>query len=137
MKVACRDAVLGAAAMAVLLVFDGTAQAQNKCQAGKIKCVSKKKSCLLGVEAKARNKGLAPDPAKLQACKDKYDGGTHPTKGCFAKLEAKNDGPCVTTDDSAAFETKVDAFVIDLCGRRGSSRAGAPDIAGNGGTTMT
>jgi hypothetical protein len=114
MKTARRNVVLAVAGLAALLSLTGNAQAQNKCLAGKIKCVSKKKSCLLGVEAKARSKGVAPDAEKLQACKDQYDGGVHPAKGCFAKLEAKNDGPCVTTGDSGAFETKVDAFVDDV-----------------------
>ncbi len=116
MRVTCRNAVLGAAAFAMLLAFGTTAQAAapNKCLAGKIGCVSKKKSCLLGVYGKGEKKGLAPDAAKLQKCKDKFDGGTAPAKGCFAKLEAKNDGPCLTTGDTSTQEAKIDAFVADV-----------------------
>ena len=64
MRVACRNAVLGAAALAVLLAFGGTANAASKCEAGKIKCVIKKKSCLLGLYAKQAKTGVAPDPLK-------------------------------------------------------------------------
>jgi hypothetical protein len=95
------------------LPTDVSALAQ-KCLPGKINCVSKKKSCLLGVQGKARSKGLPPDALKLQKCKDKFDGGLAPAKGCFAKLEAKNQGPCVTFGDTDALEAKVDAFVDDV-----------------------
>jgi hypothetical protein len=55
----------------------------------------------------------ANDAAKQGAvftqCHDKavakYDGGTDPTKGCFAKAEAKNDGPCLTSNDSGPIES--------------------------------
>ncbi len=86
----------------------------NPCTAAKLKCVSKKNKCKLGVYAKGFKKGLPPDPAKLQKCEDKFDGGTDPTKGCFEKAEAKVPPTCVTLDDTAAHEAKVDAEVNDV-----------------------
>ena len=35
-------------------------------------------------------------------------------KGCFEKLEAKNDGPCLTFDDTTPMENDVDGFVSDV-----------------------
>src|SRR5882724_2434996 len=138
MRVACRNAVLGAAALAVLLAFGGTANAASKCEAVKIKCVIKKKSCLLGLYAKQAKTGLAPDPLKLDKCFAKF-GGTCSTAGtscvqnsdcpagqtcdggCFTKLEAKvptpPDQPCPgPAGDAPALESKVDAFVDDVRG---------------------
>src|SRR6266478_3931276 len=111
MRVACRNAVLGAAALAVLLAFGGTAHAivASKCEAGKMKCVIKKKSCLLGLESGALKTGIDPAPDKVAKCHIKFggscDSGTNignacvqnsdcpPTgmciKGCFTKLDAK------------------------------------------------
>jgi len=116
MKIISRSAVLGAAALAALLTIVMTAGAQgpNKCLAGKNKCVSKKMQGLLKCHNKAEKKGLALDPACTQKVIDKFDGGAFPAKGCVAKLELKNDGPCVTTGDESALESKVDAFVLDV-----------------------
>ncbi len=63
----------------------------------------------------------------MRKCDDKYDGGAAPEKGCFAKLEAKDDGAtldriCPTTGDSAALEARVEAFVADVA----SELAGVP-----------
>jgi hypothetical protein len=113
-------------APAVLLVmtFAAPANAQgvpgvspNKCLTGKTKCVDKKVAGLLKCREKCQK-----DPAKCDAVqtacetkvRDKFDGGTKGVeKSCFEKLEAKNDGPCVTFDDLAAMEAKADAFVVD------------------------
>src|SRR4030095_16351180 len=70
------------------------------------------------VIAKAYKTGVL-DSAKLQKCEDKFDGAADPTKGCFEKLEAKQDvlkpeTICPTLDDTAAMEAKVDAFVADV-----------------------
>jgi hypothetical protein len=82
----------------------------NKCLAGKIKCAIKKKACLLGCYAKAAGAGLAaPDSACTTKCRDKFDGGVDPLKGCFEKLEGKLS--CLTTDDTRAIEAKIDGFV--------------------------
>ena len=86
----------------------------NKCSAGKKKCVSKKMKALLKCHSKAEKKGVVLDALCVQKAHDKFDGGADPTKGCFEKLEAKNDGPCQTFDDTAALEGKVDAYVNDV-----------------------
>jgi hypothetical protein len=89
----------------------------NACAAGKKKCVSKKVAAILKCHIKAETppKGLAP--ADLATCihkaRDKFDGGADPTKGCFATLERKFGAACLTTNDTAALEAKVDAFVDD------------------------
>ncbi len=139
MRATTKGAVLGAAALAFLLGgFDGSAaHAQSKCHAGKLKCVVKKKSCLLGLASKELKTGVARDPAKVQKCivgfggscdaganvgaachvDSECPGGTC-AKGCFTKLEAKvptpPDQPCPTSGDAAAIESKIDAFVNDV-----------------------
>jgi hypothetical protein len=84
-----------------------TPPAVNGCQGTKLKAAGKKAKCLLGLAAKAAAKGVAPDPAKVQKCKDKFS-------TVFAKAEAK--GGCTTSDDVATIEGKVDALVDDLAG---------------------
>ncbi len=96
-----------------LLVHDAGAQTLSKCGAGKKKCVSKKVAGLLKCHAKAEKKGLAVESTCLQKVRDKFDGGSDPTKGCFAKLEAK-DQNCLTFGDTAAVENQVDAFVNEI-----------------------
>ena len=82
---------------------------ENKCSAGKKKCVANKVKALLTCSNKNITK---PDALKLAEClakaKAKFDGGDDPSKGCFAKLEAKP--PCLTTGDSGALETAADVF---------------------------
>ena len=65
---------------------------------------------ILGCYGKAASAGVPVDPACIQKAQDKFDGGADPTKGCFAKLEAKP--PCLTTGDTAALETQVDTFSL-------------------------
>src|SRR5262245_50778194 len=72
-------------------LFGGSLGPASKCLAGKAKCVIKKKACLLGCHKKLPG---APDPACLTKCHDKFDGGADLTKGCFAKLEAKDPVAC-------------------------------------------
>jgi len=105
---------LGAAAIAIVLAFGlTTAQAQNKCLAGKTKCVNKKVAGLLNCQAKCQKDPLQCGGAETM-CEDKvrakFDGGGVKL-GCFDQLEVKNDGPCVTFGDRAAMETRVDVFV--------------------------
>lgn len=116
MRFISRSAVLGAAALAALLTFGtmSSAQGPNKCLAGKNKCVSKKMQGLLKCHNKAEKVGAVLDPNCTAKVIAKFDGGVNPAKGCVAKLEAKNDGPCVTNGDEAALESKVDAFVLDV-----------------------
>ncbi len=102
-----------------VLVLSATAQAQNKCDSGKLKCIEKKTSCLLKVRAAALQKGGAPDAGKLTLCQTKFD---DPGKGCIAKLEAKQilgkpETVCTVTGDVTTLESAVDDFVasaIDL-----------------------
>jgi hypothetical protein len=91
----------------LVLVSAGPAAAQSKCAGSKIKAACKKTKCLLGLEAKECQSGTAPDPAKVQKCRDKY-------AQAFAKLEAK--GGCLTTGDAQDVEDKVDAFITDVTG---------------------
>jgi hypothetical protein len=95
------------------------AAAQNKCDAGKLKCMRNNLSCLIKVHVQSQKTGLPPDTAKLQKCMDKFDGGAVPRKGCFAKLEAKQDSAkpetlCSKTGDAAAAEADIDAYVTAL-----------------------
>ncbi len=87
----------------------------NKCSAGKKKCVAKKAAGLLGCHVKAETKGVL-DPNCLLKRKQRFDGALlvppNPAKGCFEKLEAT--GSCLTYDDTAALEAKIDAFVDDV-----------------------
>ena len=101
----------------------------NKCSAGKKKCVANQVKAILGCYGKAASAGgssLPPvvppppnvEPTSFQECitkaRDKFDPipPLDPSKGCFAKLEAKP--PCLTTGDAAALETKVEAFSLDV-----------------------
>ncbi len=120
MKLTTRSLVVAALVCGVTLVQPGSASA-NKCSAGKVKCVVNKTKALLGCHGKAAGKGLAVDAACIQKAKDKFDGGAEPAKGCFEKLEAKGEKAgakpnvvCPTSNDTAALEAKVDAFVADL-----------------------
>ncbi len=89
----------------------------NACSAGKKKCVAKKAAAILKCHTEnEKPPGLPPGTfaACIQKAKDKFDGGANPAKGCFAKLEAKFNGGCLTINDTAAIEAKVDAFVDDV-----------------------
>jgi hypothetical protein len=81
----------------------------NTCAAGKSLCVAKKIKGLLECYKAAEKKGVAVDPACLQKVQDKFDGGDDPSRGCFAKLEAKQnvDKPASICRDDAL---DADAF---------------------------
>ncbi len=103
------------------------APVSNKCSAGKKKCISKNAACKLGCYAKSHSKGVAVDHICLGKCEDKLDGGSDPAKGCFAKLESKYPGQCLTTNDTTALATTVDAFVGDVvCQLHGPSDGTCP-----------
>src|SRR4030095_133286 len=59
-----------------------------------------------------------PDPVNFTECitkaQTKYTGGVDPTKGCFAKLEAKVPNDCITTGDSAPVETQTETALRNL-----------------------
>jgi hypothetical protein len=82
----------------------------NACSAGKKKCVSKEAKALLTCHAKAARTGTI-DPACVQKAHDRFTGGAVPANGCFAKLEARFSGGCLTTGDTPVLGTTVDTFV--------------------------
>jgi len=90
----------------------------NKCAAAKNLCVARKTAALLKCYQRNTKPPNGLSPAKLAACiqkaRDKFDGGLNPAKGCFAKLEAKFSGNCLTTGDVAGLEARVDAFVDEV-----------------------
>jgi hypothetical protein len=106
------------AAVVVALDPNYPAPVTSACSVGKKKCVSKKATALLACHSKNEKPpaGLAPETfaACLQKARDHFDGGADPTKGCFAKLETKFPGGCLTTLDTTGLETTVDGFVNDV-----------------------
>ncbi len=90
----------------------------NACSAAKKKCVAKKTAALLKCHVHSETPGMSPDPAVrdqcLQTAREKFDGGPDPSRGCFAKLEAKFSGSCLTVGDTTPLENKADAFVTDV-----------------------
>jgi hypothetical protein len=100
---------------ALLLTAGGTASAtQSTCLSGKTKCMANKAAGLLKCERAAETPGKVPDP-NFGDCETKviakFDGGAVPSKGCFAKLEAKSPNDCLTFNDTAAAEAAVDSCV--------------------------
>lgn len=106
------------AALAALLLATPSDATLNACAAAKKLCVAKKAAALLKCHAKNEKPPLGTTPAKfalcLQKAKDKFDGGANPAKGCFAKLEAKFPGGCLSINDTGNLENTVDAFVDDV-----------------------
>jgi hypothetical protein len=89
---------------------------QNVCVARKEQCVSKRTAATLKCHERAEKRGVDPvaDPATqacLQKAQSSFDGGAVPSKGCFAKLESKYAGACLTTGDTATVASDVDDYV--------------------------
>lgn len=93
-------------------------EAANKCLAGKNKCVSTLVSALMACRAQCEGSptkcGQKQTDCEAKA-KLKFDGGVTPEKGCFAKLEAKQnvakpETVCTTTADTSV----VKALAVDL-----------------------
>jgi len=119
---------LSAITLMLLFAFGsvGTVRAQglpgvdaNKCLSAKNKCVSKKLVGLLRCREKCQKRpgrcGQVQTDCEAKVMK-KFDGGAEPTKGCFAKVEskenpAKPDTICTTVNDTVAMEARVDGFV--------------------------
>src|SRR5262245_26164168 len=104
--------------MLAAVVASGSAEAvQSKCLAGKNKCMAQKAGALLKCEQKAEAPGKPIEP-DLSECRSKamakFDGGTRPDKGCFAKLEAKTNNDCVTLGDTGGAEGAVDGCVEQI-----------------------
>lgn len=133
------------AVVALTLIFTLPVAAQgtpgvdpNKCLAGKNKCVSKLAASLLKCRELCQK---TPDNRCGQAqidceqrAREKFDGGAKPEKGCFEKLEAKEDlakpdSLCTTTGDTAAMGAEVDAAVAEFIARL---EGGAAPTCGDG-----
>jgi hypothetical protein len=101
-----RRLVAIAAGILFLAGVSGAAFAQSKCDSKITKGAGKKCSCKAGVHAKAQAKGLAPDPAKLAKCEEKFN------KACSKGQAA---GDCVVQLGAcASIEADVDACVATL-----------------------
>lgn len=91
------------------------APVQNLCAAAKKTCAGRYAAARLACHAKADKPPKGLPAGGFEACtakaRAKFDGGTAPARGCFAKLEAKYAGACLTTNDTAAVAGKVEAFV--------------------------
>jgi hypothetical protein len=102
---------------AFVTTIDQPPLTQSKCDAGKKKCVSKYLKALLKCRQLAQTPGKSNDPNAggcVDKAKTKYNGGIDPTKGCFAKLEAKNPNDCQVPGDSGALQTLVENCDDDL-----------------------
>ena len=65
--------------------------------------------------AKASKRGIEVDPMCFTKAHDKFDGGSNPARGCFAKLEQR--GGCLTVGDTSALMTAVAPSFVDIgCG---------------------
>lgn len=96
----------------------------NTCLAGKTTCIRKKLAGLLQCRAKCQKTPTACGQVQT-ACeakiRSKFDGGADPTRGCFAKVEAKADPAkpaslCTTVGDAAKMEVVADAGVRAVTG---------------------
>lgn len=85
------------------------------CSVRKKLCVAKKATGLLACHRKAEIHGTTPNANCVYKVRSRFDGSLlvppNPSKGCFEKAEAKLTATCLTFDDTAALEAKVDAFV--------------------------
>ncbi len=103
--------LLAAAPAAAL--FDGVLP-QSNCISGKLKCVARTKTCLLGCHERALREGTAVDPTCLTKCRDRFDQSPpFPDHGCFTKLEAKGGcGPSI--GDAATIAARIEAHVTEI-----------------------
>jgi hypothetical protein len=91
---------------------------QTRCGVAKKKCVAKKFGALLKCHKLAATPNKPMDPnfdGCLDEAKARFDGGADPTKGCFAKEEAKASNDCrPPLGNQAALETIVDDCVAEV-----------------------
>lgn len=91
---------------------------RETCAVAKKKCVSKKVTGLLKCHEKAERTGKPVDPACETKVRARFDGSLlvppDPSAGCFEQAEARYGAECITTDDTAATEAEIDAFVVAL-----------------------
>jgi len=111
------EAVVDSCVGAFVAAVDPPPTTQGKCYASKKKCVSKLTGGLLKCYTLALTPGKSPDP-NANGCIDKaltkYNGGIDPTKGCFAKLEAKVPNDCAGSGDSSTVQGIVQSCVADM-----------------------
>jgi hypothetical protein len=101
---------------AIIDAIDPGTVDQSKCGVGKQKCATKALQGSLKCYEQQQKPGKLVDPALLEECRDKvmakFNGGSEPAKGCFAKLEIKSGNDCLPpTNNSAAVEGIVESCV--------------------------
>jgi hypothetical protein len=103
--------IAGAAVLAVASLHAPAARAElrNRCASGKETCTAKLASDLLACHVKAEAKGTTLDANCVAKAQRKFDGGPDPSRGCFAKLEARF--TCFTTNDTATMGSVAGVFV--------------------------
>ena len=94
----------------------GPSPVGSSCDGGKFKCVGASLKTLLACRETAFKKGTALDGGCTAKAYAKFGGGADPSKGCFAKLEAKQKFPklktlCANDGNTAVVGGKIDAFV--------------------------
>ena len=97
------EAAVDTCVAAIVAAIDPPPLDQTKCGAGKKKCAAKYLAALLKCRRLAQTPGKPTDP-NTKGCVDKavakYTGGDDPTKGCFAKLQAKSPNDCQSMSDA-------------------------------------
>jgi len=88
----------------------------NSCSAGKVKCVGAFFKQLFKCEIQAHKAGVPADEACIAKAISKFSGGSDQSKGCFAKLEAKQKlgkpkTYCDATGNTAVAGGKAEQFV--------------------------
>ena len=126
---AAAETAVDACVAALVAAIDPPPLDQTKCGAGKKKCASKYLAALLKCRKLAQTPGKPTDP-NTKGCVDKavakYTGGLEPTKGCFAKLEAKDPNDCQSTTNSPTVQGLVGE--LRRRSRRRRRRPGEHDV---------
>ncbi len=105
--------VAASAAVVVLAVGSSHAADSDRCVAKKLKCAARLYAALVKCEADGRNAERPADPLCIARAQVKFDGGSTPGSGCFAKIEAKYP-ECPTAGDHSAARAALEAQVAAL-----------------------
>jgi hypothetical protein len=107
------------AALFGAVVFESPARAEvtslpiNRCLSSKIASVGKSVSLRVGCLSKDARSGVS-DPSCPQKAIQKFTGGSDPSRGAFAKLDARypigSETPCLTFADQGAFEAAIASY---------------------------
>ena len=94
----------------------GPSPVGSSCDSGKFKCVGASLKTMLSCQENAFKKGVALDDGCVAKAYAKFGGGATPSKGCFAKLEAKQKLAklktlCANDGNAAVVGGKIDDFV--------------------------